>query len=186
MISSSVCVYYRRRRRFYREWRENIWKETPCWWERWEENGQVVSSEQELYTYSNSNNHTLQPWWAEKHLRTHNTSNLDVNELQQQKTTQGSTPVSQEQESEAAVGSGSVNLYIRDSNPTQTRYSEWTDTDTDRRCSIQLVFFFLSSAVCCSSLTSKYIFLFQNGLTFTKEISHTDSMSLLGNPKLII
>ncbi len=49
----------------------------------------------------NSNNHSLQPSYAENHLWTHNTLNPEADELQQQKTTPGAAPVSQEQETEA-------------------------------------------------------------------------------------
>lgn len=54
----------------------------------------------------NLNDHFLQPWWAEKHLRTHMTD-LEANLLQQQITTSGLTYVSQEYESEATMGMGS-------------------------------------------------------------------------------
>ncbi len=43
---------------------------------------------------SNSNNHSLQPMYAEYHLWTHNTSNPEADGLQQQKTTPGAAPVS--------------------------------------------------------------------------------------------
>ena len=42
--------------------------------ERSEEKGQTGQSRQE--GDSNANNHTLQQWCAEEHLRTHNASNL--------------------------------------------------------------------------------------------------------------
>lgn len=61
-------------------------------------------------SYSNSNNHILQLWWTEKNLWMHNMLNLDVDGLQQSKTTPGSTPVSHEQESEVTVGTGSAKL----------------------------------------------------------------------------
>ena len=51
-----------------------------------------------------------QLWWAEKHLRMHNTLNLEADGLQQQKTMSGSTYVSQEHKTEAAVGTGSPKL----------------------------------------------------------------------------
>lgn len=44
---------------------------------------------------------SLHPGWAEKHL---SMLNLQVDQLQQKKTTLGPTPVSQEQESEAIMG----------------------------------------------------------------------------------
>lgn len=47
-----------------------------------------------------SNSHCLQTWWAENHLNMHNTSNLEVDQLQQQKISLSFTPVSQEPESE--------------------------------------------------------------------------------------
>lgn len=57
---------------------------------------------------SQSNQRSLQPRWAEKHLRKHIVSNLEVNTLQQQTTT--STPVSKEQESEVTVRTGWLKL----------------------------------------------------------------------------
>lgn len=59
-----------------------------------------TSSEWRFYRF-------IQPWWAEKQLRMRNTSNLNVDGLQKQKTMSGSTPVSWEQESEATTGTGS-------------------------------------------------------------------------------
>lgn len=41
-------------------------------------------------TQLNSNNHSLQPRWAEKHFRTHNLPNLGADGLQEQKFTLGS------------------------------------------------------------------------------------------------
>lgn len=52
---------------------------------------------------SNSNHHSLCPCWAEKQLTLHNTPNLEVDRPQQKKTTSGSIPVSQEQESEVTL-----------------------------------------------------------------------------------
>lgn len=40
----------------------------------------------------------------------HNISNVEVDGLQKQKTTSGSTPVNQEKESETMVGTGSLKL----------------------------------------------------------------------------
>ncbi len=48
----------------------------------------------EMIGNSNSNNHSLQPKYAEYHLWTHNTSNPEADGLQQQKTTLGAAPVS--------------------------------------------------------------------------------------------
>lgn len=50
--------------------------------------------------YSNLIIHPLHPWRAGKHVKTYQMLNNDVKELQQQKTRLGSTPISQEQESE--------------------------------------------------------------------------------------
>ncbi len=55
---------------------------------------------------SNSNNHSLQPRYAEYHLWTHNTSNPEADGLQQQKTTSGAAPVSYEQDTEATIHTG--------------------------------------------------------------------------------
>ncbi|MCI4384713.1 hypothetical protein PGIGA_G00041910 [Pangasianodon gigas] len=44
---------------------------------------------------------------SEKHLSMHNTSNLEVDKLQQQKTTSAFTSVSQEQKAEALMGTDS-------------------------------------------------------------------------------
>lgn len=53
---------------------------------------------------SDSGNHLLQLWWTKKQLRTAN----KVNGLQPQKATSGfTTPVSQEQKSEATLGTDS-------------------------------------------------------------------------------
>ena len=52
----------------------------------------------------NSDSCYLQLWLAEKHFRTQMMLNLKVDELQQQKIMSGSSPVSQEQKPEAAVG----------------------------------------------------------------------------------
>lgn len=49
--------------------------------------------------YSKSRKHTLQPWQAEKHLRTHKMVNFDLEDLQHQKTSLGSTLISEEQKS---------------------------------------------------------------------------------------
>lgn len=51
--------------------------------------------------HGDSNNHSLQQ--AEKHLRKHNTTNLEVDGLQQKRTTSGSTPVCREQEPGTAM-----------------------------------------------------------------------------------
>ena len=91
-------------------WAAVLRKETPCWWESLTENGQTGSSWQKGNSNCNSDNRTAQLWWAEKLLRMHNTSNLEEGRLQQQKTTSGSTSVSQEQKAEAAVGTGSPKL----------------------------------------------------------------------------
>lgn len=48
--------------------------EVTYWWERSEE--MIGSSEQD--GYSNSDQHSLPPWWTEKHLRTSNASNLEA------------------------------------------------------------------------------------------------------------
>ena len=48
----------------------------------------------------------------ENHLRIHNTMNLEVDGLQQQKITLDSTYVSQKHRTEAAVGTGSPKLDI--------------------------------------------------------------------------
>lgn len=54
-----------------------------------------------VWDATNSNNHSIQKWWAEKHLSTPKTLNLEVDWLRQQKTTLGFTSVRYEQESEA-------------------------------------------------------------------------------------
>ena len=56
--------------------------------------------------YSNSDNHSVLLWRSEKCLGMHNTLNLEVDGLQQQKTMSGPTSVSQEQKAEAALGTG--------------------------------------------------------------------------------
>ena len=90
------------------QWVAVLWMDKPCWWERSMENGQTGQSWQKVY--GNSNNHSAQLWWAEKQLRRHNTSNLEADGLQQEKTMSGSTSDSQEQKAEAAVGTGSPKL----------------------------------------------------------------------------
>lgn len=85
-----------------------LWGGTPCSWDRSEENDQTGSIWQEGNGVSN--NHTLETWWAEKGLRMHKVPNLKVDELKQQKATLGSTPDSQEQESENTVDTGSPKL----------------------------------------------------------------------------
>lgn len=52
----------------------------------------------------NSSNHSLQSWWAEKHL------NVQFQQQFQQKTTWSTTPVTQEQECEATVDKGLLKL----------------------------------------------------------------------------
>ena len=85
----------------------------------------------ELTDYSNSDNPFLQLWWAEKHLRMHNLSNLEADGLQQQKTTVASTPVSREQKSETAVRSheswflSMTKLYMDIRTLEQTQYYGW-------------------------------------------------------------
>ncbi len=59
----------------------------------------------EMIGNSNSNNHTLQPRYAEYHLWTHNTSKPEADGLQQ-KTTPGAAPVSYEQDTEAIIHTG--------------------------------------------------------------------------------
>lgn len=71
--------------------------------ERAEKNSQIGLSCQE--EYSNSSNHASSIWWAEKPLGIHGTT-----WLQWQKTTSDFTPVSQELESEAIMGTGSCKL----------------------------------------------------------------------------
>lgn len=56
-----------------------LWMETPCWQDRSEESSQAGSSRQK-----SPYNLLLPRWWAEYHLWMHNTSNLEVNGLQQQ------------------------------------------------------------------------------------------------------
>ncbi|KAF7659192.1 hypothetical protein LDENG_00001830 [Lucifuga dentata] len=68
--------------------------------------GWLVLTERLQY---NSGKHSFPPWGAGKGLRTHKT-NLEANGLQQQKTTLGSSPVSQEQKSEATAGTDSLKL----------------------------------------------------------------------------
>lgn len=70
--------------------------------------------------YSNSYNHFVQLWWAERHL---STSNLETNGLQQDNTTPGFFSVGQEEKWEAAA----------DTDPsTRDRYglenADWSDT----------------------------------------------------------
>lgn len=61
--------------------------------------------------YSNSNNPSLQLWWTEKiSLNTKRNVDPEVDRLQKHKTPSGPTPVSQDQEFEAAVGVGLVKL----------------------------------------------------------------------------
>lgn len=60
--------------------------EMPCWWERSEENGQTGVHWVESYAESNN---FFASMWTEEHLRMHNS------------TIAGSTPVGQEEESEA-------------------------------------------------------------------------------------
>ncbi len=57
----------------------------PCWCQRSEETG--PDSLEMIECNSNSNNHSLQPRYAEYHLLKHNTSNPEADGLQQQKTT---------------------------------------------------------------------------------------------------
>lgn len=90
----------------------NVWKrkstelaavskvETSGWWERSQENSHTGLSRQE--GYCNSNNFYLQTWWAEKQVRKHNTSDVEVDELHQLKTTSG-FHFCQEQDPEATV-----------------------------------------------------------------------------------
>lgn len=74
-----------------------------------EENVQTSSNWQK--GYSNSNYHSLQPRWPEKNTHpehTHKMWNLEVDGLWQQKTTSGFGPISQKQESETTVFTGSL------------------------------------------------------------------------------
>ena len=87
-------------------WAEVPWMETPCWFYRWEKNSHTGWSWQKGYV--NSDDQSLQLCWAKKHLRMNNMNNLEVDGPQQQKTKLGSTPVSQDQRSEAAVDTGST------------------------------------------------------------------------------
>lgn len=64
-----------------------------------EENGQTVLSSQE--SYSNSNNHSIQPWAPEKYLKMHSTSNLEATTAG---TNIGFLSGQPKQESEAIVG----------------------------------------------------------------------------------
>ncbi len=66
---------------------------------------------------SNSNNHSLQPRYAEYHLWTHNTSNPEADGLQLQKTTPVAAPVNEEQETEATIRTGSPILDNRKTLP---------------------------------------------------------------------
>lgn len=59
--------------------------------ERLKENAQIGLSWHEVY--GNSNEHSLQLWWTETDLSMQKTLNLEVNGLQQQKTTSGSFPL---------------------------------------------------------------------------------------------
>ena len=56
----------------------------PCWLDRFTHKGQTGSSWQK--GYRNSNNNSVQLWWAEKHLWMHNKLNLAADGLQQHKT----------------------------------------------------------------------------------------------------
>lgn len=56
---------------FCRQTHLKVRAEYPDWFDRQER-------------YSNSNNHSSQLWWVEKHLRMHKMPNLEVDELQQQ------------------------------------------------------------------------------------------------------
>lgn len=60
--------------------------------------------------YSNSDNHCVHFRWEEKYFRKQNTLKPEVDWLQQQKRMSGSTSVSQEPESEAAVSTDSTKL----------------------------------------------------------------------------
>ncbi len=62
----------------------------------------------------NSNNHSLQPSYAENHLWTHNTLNPEADGQQQQKTTPGAAPVSLEQETEDTITQAQQNWTIED------------------------------------------------------------------------
>lgn len=70
-----------------------------------EKKSQRRQEEDRKESCSYSNNRSLQPWWAEKQPRMRNTPNLEANGLKQQK-----TPISQEQEYKASVGTGLPNL----------------------------------------------------------------------------
>lgn len=78
---------------------------TPCWWGR---STRLVSHWQEIY--GNSINHSLQPWWADKQVRKHNMATLEAEGLQQQNTTLDSSPVREEQDTEATLDTDSLKL----------------------------------------------------------------------------
>ncbi len=85
--ASKVCIEW------CEKWGAVLWTKWERWEvvnERWEENGQTGAS------------------WLEGYRNTN-----EVDGLQQQRTTQGSTPVSQEQETEVTVGTGSPKLDSR-------------------------------------------------------------------------
>lgn len=69
-----------------------------------EENGQIGLSLQKCY--GKSHKHSFQRWQAGKHLRTHNMVSLELDRLQQQKTSLGSTLISEDQESEVLLATG--------------------------------------------------------------------------------
>lgn len=57
-----------------------------------------------------SDNYSFQLWWAEEPLGTHNMAETKADKIQQQKTSSGGNPVSQEQQSETTVGTRSPKL----------------------------------------------------------------------------
>ena len=74
-----------------------------CWWDAYEEWPPKLIRADKKATITRV---TVLYNCKEKYLRIHNKSNLEVDGLQQQKTTLSST-TSQEQKAEAAVGTGS-------------------------------------------------------------------------------
>lgn len=68
----------------------SVWVEIFFWWEKSQETGQIGLS-------------CLWPWWAENHLRMHNTSNPEADGLQQQRAISGFITVSWKQKSKPIV-----------------------------------------------------------------------------------
>ena len=86
--------------------------ETPCSWGQWRM-ARLVRADRS-WGYGKSDNHSVQLWWADKHLRMHKMWKLEADGLEQQKSTVGT----------AAVGTGSPKL---DSCEDWKSISLWSD-----------------------------------------------------------